>query len=311
MKFKKSNLKKQNLITLIAAMLCIAVFVMFYSASFKNLSLDNAFEFFNTRSDKALSDDYIKIIDVGQGDSILIHSNGCTSLFDTGPVDTSNDICLDLEKQGIKHIDAMLITHLHMDHVGGLVKIIESYSIGNLIIPDLLNNAEGLPAAKNAKQAVVNSNGGVYTAIGGMNLNIGEFEITVLAYYNSLSDENNRSIIAMAEIDDIKFLLMGDAEKEAENAMLDDRINIDCDVLKVAHHGSNTSSQNDFIRKASPKYAVISVGEDNTYSHPHKDTTETLKKNGVTVYRTDRDGDVTFYIENGIMTVATEKGEDK
>lgn len=309
MKFIKLNLKKQDLIIMIAAMLCIAVFVMFYSESFKNLSWNNIFELSNTLSDKAPYDDYLKIMDVGQGDSILISSNGFSALFDMGPIDNSNDICLDLEKQGIKDIDAMVITHLHMDHVGGLDKIIENHSIRNLIIPDLLNNAEGLPAAEEARQAVVNSNGGVYTATSGMNLNIGEFEITVLAYYNNLSDENNRSIIAMAEIDDIKFLLMGDAEREAENAMLEDRINIDCDVLKVAHHGSNTSSQSKFIKKASPEYAVISVGKDNNYSHPHKDTTETLKQSGVKTFRTDRDGDVTFYVDNGIMTVVTEKGQ--
>ena len=111
----------------------------------------------------------------------------------------------------------------------------------------------------------------------------------------------------MAELDGIKFLFTGDAEAKTEKALIEDGLNIDCDVLKVGHHGSSTSSSKEFLDKATPDYAAISVGKNNMYSHPSESVIDALEERGTRILRTDTDGDITFYVENGKIRTETEK----
>ena len=251
--------------------------------------------------------DFVKIMDVGQADAALIYSNGCSAVIDAGLTSSADDISADLKGADIKDIDALLITHLHMDHAGALAKIAMSFPIDNLIIPNRDSSAEAMPTVNEAEKRVVAENGKVFTATEGMNFNIGEFEVTLLAYFPDATKENDRSIITMAKIGNKKFLFTGDAEKATEADVLAEKLNIDCDVLKVGHHGSNSSSTAAFLKAASPKYAAISVGKDNMYSHPSNKTIVALKNCGAEVYRTDKNGDISFYVENGNIRVETEK----
>lgn len=251
--------------------------------------------------------DFVKIMDVGQADAALIYSNGCSAVIDAGLTSSADDISADLKGADIKDIDALPITHLHMDHAGALAKIAMSFPIDNLIIPNRDSSAEAMPTVNEAEKRVVAEKGKVFTATEGMNFNIGEFEVTLLAYFPDATKENDRSIITMAKIGDKKFLFTGDAEKATEADVLAEKLNIDCDVLKVGHHGSNSSSTAAFLKAASPKYAAISVGKDNMYSHPSNKTIVALKNCGAEVYRTDKNGDISFYVENGNIRVETEK----
>lgn len=251
--------------------------------------------------------DFVKIMDVGQADAALIYSNGCSAVIDAGLTSSADDISADLKGADIKDIDALLITHLHMDHAGALAKIAMSFPIDNLIIPNRDSSAEAMPTVNEAEKRVVAEKGKVFTATEGMNFNIGEFEVTLLAYFPDATKENDRSVITMAKIGNRKFLFTGDAEKATEADVLAEKLNIDCDVLKVGHHGSNSSSTAAFLKEASPKYAAISVGKDNMYSHPSNKTIVALKNCGAEVYRTDKNGDISFYVENGNIRVETEK----
>ena len=251
--------------------------------------------------------DFVKIMDVGQADAALIYSNGCSAVIDAGLTSSADDISADLKCADIKDIDALLITHLHMDHAGALAKIAMSFPIDNLIIPNRDSSAEAMPTVNEAEKRVVAEKGKVFTATEGMNFNIGEFEVTLLAYFPDATKENDRSVITMAKIGNRKFLFTGDAEKATEADVLAEKLNIDCDVLKVGHHGSNSSSTSAFLKAASPKYAAISVGKDNMYSHPSNKTIVALKNCGAEVYRTDKNGDISFYVENGNIRVETEK----
>lgn len=251
--------------------------------------------------------DFVKIMDVGQADAALIYSNGCSAVIDAGLTSSADDISADLKGADIKDIDALLITHLHMDHAGALAKIAMSFPIDNLIIPNRDSSAEAMPTVNEAEKRVVAEKGKVFTATEGMNFNIGEFEVMLLAYFPDATKENDRSIITMAKIGNKKFLFTGDAEKATEADVLAEKLNIDCDVLKVGHHGSNSSSTAAFLKAASPKYAAISVGKDNMYSHPSNKTIVALKNCGAEVYRTDKNGDISFYVENGNIRVETEK----
>lgn len=260
-----------------------------------------------TAPDFDKTQDFVKIMDVGQADAALIYSNGCSAVIDSGLTSSADDISADLKGADIKDIDALLITHLHMDHAGALAKIAMSFPIDNLIIPNRDSSAEAMPTVNEAEKRVVAEKGKVFTATEGMNFNIGEFEVTLLAYFPDATKENDRSIITMAKIGNKKFLFMGDAEKATEADVLAEKLNIDCDVLKVGHHGSNSSSTAAFLKAASPKYAAISVGKDNMYSHPSNKTIVALKNCGAEVYRTDKNGDISFYVENGNIRVETEK----
>lgn len=251
--------------------------------------------------------DFVKIMDVGQADAALIYSNGCSAVIDAGLTSSADDISADLKGADIKDIDALLITHLHMDHAGALAKIAMSFPIDNLIIPNRDSSAEAMPTVNEAEKRVVAEKGKVFTATEGMNFNIGEFEVTLLAYFPDATKENDRSVITMAKIGNKKFLFTGDAERATEADVLAEKLNIDCDVLKVGHHGSNSSSTAAFLKAASPKYAAISVGKDNMYSHPSNKTIVALKNCGAEVYRTDKNGDISFYVENGNIRVETEK----
>lgn len=287
-----------------AALLAVAVFITAFSRGVFGERLQQVF---NPAAAFDTSVDYVKITDVGQADSILIYSNGCSAVIDVGTEDSVPDILEDLDSARIKDIDALIITHLHTDHAGGLPKLAKRREIDNLIIPELDNSAEAAQLVKTAKRTVTANRGNVYTAVQGMNFKIGEFTVTVLAYYGDMKDENSKSIIVMAEINGIKFLFTGDAEAKTERALLDEGLNVDCDVLKVGHHGSSSSCSQSFLKAATPQYAAISVGENNIYSHPNDSVISALQNCGAQILRTDTDGDITFYVENGEIRTVTEK----
>ena len=253
------------------------------------------------------SSDFIRFLDVGQGDSVLIYSNGRSMLLDTGTVNSANEVCRILDLCDIKEIDVLMFSHLHSDHTGGVQRICEDFAVKNLILPEISVYSEGLSSAQYAMNCVKQIGGGVYNAIEGMNFKVGEIEITVLASFGELADENNRSLFVMAEIENKKFFFSGDAEKEAERLLLKENLNLDCDVFKLAHHGSNTSNTKELLNELTPRYAVISVGYDNSYGHPHDEIVTEVNKRNIEILRTDINGDITFYIENGKIIPKCEK----
>ena len=291
--------KLNSAIKILAVILCVTVFVLCL------LFFENSLFSLNVPSNAG--EDFVKFIDVGQGDSILIHSNGYSALIDTGPVESSAQLSRSLRESNINAIDVLMLSHLHLDHSGGVPQIFEDFNVENIILPELSSFSDGIYSAELAINRVTRSKGQIYKASEGMNFKLGDFNITVVDLYPNFTNENNQSVIIKAEIDGKVFLFTGDAEKETENKLIDENKDIDCDVLKVAHHGSNTSTTKDFLEKCSPDFGVISVGKDNIYNHPHRSTLEQLKKADVKVYRTDKQGDITFYIKNGKFDIKTEK----
>ena len=260
----------------------------------------------NNRETYDTSQDFVKVFDVGQAECILIYSNGYSMLLDTGLSETANEVCIGLEQLNISDLDVLMISHLHDDHIGGIAGITENFSVKNLILPEISIESEGLILAEAAINKVVKAGGNVYSAVQGMNFNIGDFEITVLACFNNESNENNRSIFLSCEIDGKRFLFTGDAEQKAEKLLLKENLDLKSDVLKVAHHGSNSSSHEEFLKAVSPEISVISVG-DNSYGHPHNEILARLERINTKLYRTDKSGDVTFNIKDGYISVKTEK----
>lgn len=289
-KSKRNNPLKLSL-TAVAVVLCILI----------------GFFLKNSEPQPDYEKDFVKVIDVGQSECILIYSNGYSALIDTGLPAASGEVATALNEWNIEKLDALLISHLHNDHSGGVPDLLENFSVHNLILPELSVESEGISDAQLAINEVTSSGGEIYNAVQGMNFEIGEFEITVLASYGDMKDENNRSVIAVAEIGGIKFLFTGDAEEKVEKKLLEEGIDLKCDVLKAGHHGSSTSSSIDFLNAVNPRFAVISCGEDNMYGHPHNEVLSAFENINAKVYRTDHDGGVTFYIEDGKIDIETEK----
>ena len=297
MKYRKLKISKKRLLSAILA-LTICFISLIVSL------VQNKFAETYTSADK--DSDFVRFIDVGQGDCALIYSNGYSALIDTGTPDSAPELCTELQMLGIKTIDVLVLSHLHDDHTGGVESIVQNFEIKNVILPELSVESEQLGAAQLAINKVTNSRGGVYNAEQGMNFKIGDFEITVLAAYGEMDDENNRSVILAAKIGEIKFLFSGDAEKKVEKKLLSEGLNLKCDVFKAAHHGSSTSNCDELLKAVKPRYVAISSGKDNMYGHPHNEILSAFEYIGAKIYNTQSCGNITFYVNDGIITVKTE-----
>lgn len=293
------NSKKRIGIIVTAVIIIIAV-VLAYFTGYKGFGENNI-----TSGGFDTSQDFIKVIDVGQGESILIYSNGYAALFDTGESDAATRICSTLSDYDINKIDVIMISHLHTDHIGGLKSIMEIYPVDNIVFSELSTESDGLGYAQYAINKVTQEGGKTYTAVPGMNFTIGEFEITVLAAFEGMENENNSSIIAVAEKDGKKFMFTGDAETKVEKMLLKEGLNLKCDILSAGHHGSNTSSCDEFLKAVKPSYAAISAGLNNMYGHPHNNVLSALENINAKIFRTDVQGDITFSFSDGSISVKT------
>ena len=250
--------------------------------------------------------DSIYFLNVGEGDATLIKSNGRFVLIDTGD-GVSTNIIKTLKSMDVKGIDALVITHWHNDHMGAAEEIMKEFQVLNIVCPKSPSEKE--ESYENAKAVFDNADklGVPYTILSvGLGINVGDFRLSVLSYTPDADEENNRSAIMMARCRNSKFLLMADAESELVDTFLSDDIDIECDVIKIAHHGGKDSTNSYLINEAKPDYAVISVGAGNRYGHPSSDVLDLLNYAYIKILRTDRFGTIEFsvgdeevtYIEN-------------
>lgn len=253
-------------------------------------------------------DDFIVFLDVDQGDGALIVSNGQTALIDGGEDEFSERTYNKIRGYKVTDLDLIVASHIHSDHIAAIPFLMERLKTGNIIIDNSKNRTEGDIKSLNKILGICeDKKTKVFSPIRATVVNVGDFELTVLGFYPELSGENNHSIFTMAKIGDTKVLFTGDAENAAEKKILNDGINVDCDVLKVGHHGSKTSSSEQFLSAATPDYAVISCGENNKYSHPNDEILIRLKNVGAEILRTDLKGDIVFTFENNEMGYETQK----
>ena len=245
---------------------------------------------------------YINVIDVGQGDSILIHNNHKNILLDTGGIrNQNNSIALNttipiLKSNGINKIDYLILSHGDYDHMGESINIINNYKVKEVIFNCGEYNDLEKELIKVLKKKKIN----YYQCLSELILNKNSLYFLDTKDYN---DENDNSNVIYMELDNYKFLFMGDAGVTTEQEILKEYDLPKIDVLKVGHHGSKTSSSEEFIDTIDPKYSIISVGKDNKFGHPNKEVLDNLKNSKI--YRTDQDGSIMFKIKNNKLRIET------
>ena len=238
--------------------------------------------------------------DVGQADSILLANDDKYMLIDAGNNADGKNIVNYLKKLGVKKIDYLVATHAHEDHIGGMDDVINSFDIGTFYMPDVVTTTKTF---EDLIIALEDNNVKVDTPNIGDIFLLGGCKFEVLHLDDDESDLNNTSIVLRGLYGNNSFLFMGDATSEVEKEILNS--NIDSDVLKVGHHGSRYSSSVNFLKKVTPKYSIISVGEDNSYNHPHSVTFTKLEEVLSSVYRTDIDG--TIFVTSDGKDIKIEK----
>ncbi len=294
----RRNLNKNK--NMVVAIIVTAILVISLITRLVNEHRENKAKPINEES-------FVRMLDVGQGDAILLYSGGRAALIDTGTKTYAKSISKQLKGEGIKSLDLMIISHNHSDHMGGIVPLTEEFEVKELIVPDLNKTDEKTDKMKTAMSNVKKSGGKCVTAEKGMKRSLGDFDITVVGCYYDEQDENDRSIILKAKIGKWRFLFTGDAQEPAERRLIGDNADIRCDVLKVGHHGSMYGTCEEFLAKAAPSLAMISCGKGNRYSHPHDVVLMRLEEAGVKYFRTDISGAVTFKVTEKEITVDKEK----
>lgn len=232
----------------------------------------------------------VHFLDVGQGDATLILSDGHAMLIDAGNNSKGTAVQSYLQNKGVKKLDYVIGTHPDADHIGGLDVVIYKFDCGKVFLPDFSKDT------KTYDEVVDTLKEKNYKAIhpkAGERYQLGDASFTITAPNGSKYDSaNDYSIAVRLEHGKNHFLFVGDAEEESEQEMLHSGQKLDADVYKVSHHGSRTGTSEEFLDAVSPKYAVISCGEDNSYGHPHAEVMNLLRREGVKVFRTDEQGTI-------------------
>ena len=244
----------------------------------------------------------VYFIDVGQADSILLENKGHYMLIDAGNNEDGPKLVNYFNEQDIKEFDYVVGTHAHEDHIGGMDDIIKNFKIDNFYMPDAITTTKTF---EDVLDALEETNIIFQTPKVNQTFNLQDTTITTLSVTADEKNLNDTSIVLKVKHGTNTFLFMGDASTKIEKNLLNK--DIKSDVLKVGHHGSRYSTSLEFLKKVSPEYAVISVGENNTYKHPHEEILKRLEEQNIQIYRTDKQGTILAKSNGSIITFSTIK----
>ena len=245
--------------------------------------------------------------DVGQGDASLVICDGHAMLIDGGRGKQSDKIYSFLKEKGVSHLDYIVATHPDDDHIGGLSGALNYATVDKALSPVESDDSE---AFQNFLKYLGRQNITITVPEAGEQYPLGSATVTVLGPVLKNGEDNNNSLVLRVVYGKRSFLFTGDAEKEEEESILDANEEVKSSVLKVAHHGSASSTSQAWLDAVHPSAAVISCGANNEYGHPSEEVLKRLKETGMQVFRTDLQGDIQIYVENGKLYCVVEKNPD-
>lgn len=287
---KKKNLK--DLLFLGILFILIATFTISYGyqSSDSENTIDNSNELL------------VYFIDVGQADAIYIKDSDKNMLIDAGNNADGKLLVNYLKGLGVTSFKYVVGTHAHEDHIGGMDNIINNFKINTFYMPDAISTSKTF---EDVLDALESNKVAFNTPKIGDTFNLKKAMFEVLSLGTDTSDLNATSIVLKMTYNNTCTLFMGDASSAVEKNLLDKNIN--CDVLKVGHHGSKYSSSEAFIKTVKPTYGIIMVGKDNKYGHPTENTLQTLQKYNVNIHRTDEEGTIIMKIKGDTISFESEK----
>lgn len=259
----------------------------------------------------------VNMIDVGQGDSILICADGKSVLIDAGEREAADNVKAFIRSKGIQRLDYVIATHPHSDHIGGMGDVIDEFGADKIIVPRLPDDM--VPATKAYERfltAVRNDGGKLTAAAAGKIYDIADIggvpvTMTILTPVSGAvyDDLNDYSVSVRIDYGQISWLFTGDLSAEGEADLVKSGADIDVTAYKAGHHGSSGSSGEEFLEKVTPRLCVISCGEGNSYGHPHKSALDRIGKYTDRIYRTDLWGTVTVYSDGEKLYISRSEKE--
>lgn len=249
----------------------------------------------------------VHFVDVGQGDGAIVVCDGKTLVIDGGTAENGAKMVEYLQNTlHVSKVDFVIGTHPHADHIGGLPDVIRACKVKKLYSP--VDEFEAKPF-ETMKRAADDKKLKITVPQAGQSFSLGRAKVEFLAPLGIYDNVNDLSLVVRITYGQTAFLFTGDAERPSEYDMTDSGEDLSATVLKVGHHGSNTSTSYVFLRQVMPAYAIISCGKDNAYGHPHEEVLSRLADEGAVVYRTDECGTIVCRSNGAKVTVRTEKGK--
>lgn len=314
-------IRKKHMRTIIT--LVLSLFIMISSALFTGCTEEEADKWLNeifgmlnyeVYGDAIEGEANLKmhVIDVGQGDSILMQCGECNVLIDCGENGMGDTVLEYLHRAGVSHLDWIVGTHPHSDHIGGMDTVIKSNDItidhvmmpqtSKSMTPTTMTYTEVLTAIKKKKLKITRPVPGTEYDLDGVTMMVLSPQKNA-----NYTDLNDYSIVLKFTYRDVSVLTGGDASKNIESQLISLDYDLSADIYKVSHHGGRDGNSQAFLNEVNPKYAAISVGEDNKYGHPKTEILKRLKQMKCDVYRTDLDGDIIFESDGKNISVIVSK----
>lgn len=281
---------------------CAALLLLFAILIANRYNLfDSLFSYFGL--DGNVDYNYVSFLDVGQADCSLIHSDGKFVLIDSGGnFDDGIKVLRALRQRNVRKIDYIIISHDHTDHAGGIDEILSNLSVGAIVCSETAFDDSESEFENDVLEVSNKYKTPIVTAKSGDSIVVEDAKIDFI-WFDKNAAENDDSLVCLLTMDNTRFLFSGDITSKTERKMLDNNVDVSCDVLKAAHHGSKSGSCNEFLAAAQPTYCVVSCGEDNQYGFPSADFLKRIKQHDIQLYVTADDGHITFNTTNNNISL--------
>ena len=295
---------KGTILKFLLIILCLSIFVGIFLFVYQDvLSGENT-----NPTDYSVNEKEIRVhfIDVGQGDCALVETSSGNMLIDAGTPESKKAIINYIDSLGISEFEYAIFTHPHSDHIGSAESLLNKYTFKNVILPDAVSNSK---LYEDMLDTLETKNCNVIKGEAGKSFTLDEAAISLFAprEYYYLDDLNDLSVVTKLTYKDVSFLFTGDAEEFSERQMIKHEDDLQADILKVGHHGSNSSSHMSFLKAVNPSVAIISCAEINDYGHPHDEVLERLEEIDADVYVTFESGSIVVSTDGTEYKISTEK----